>query len=187
MKYLFQVGLLFGSLNFVQATSITLFPPNSTFNGNNAYENLVTLGPNQNIISASLVFDITLTAAGVNTFSYDIINRNDATATPVDNDAGTDYFLVTSPYSATAVRLGIKTFTLGERWQSTYNFATAGTLGTLNNYAGDGHFDFGFDPDCTYRGSIVFNYQAPDRSATVVLIGLSFVGLLAFRRQLRVN
>ncbi|MEI6192974.1 MAG: VPDSG-CTERM sorting domain-containing protein [Verrucomicrobiota bacterium] len=193
MKKALLAGLLIGSLNFAQATSITL-TSGSTLHGANAYEYLVSLTAGQNITAATLTFNnVKLTASGWNTFSYDLINRQDATtAISADADTQGDYFTSHSPYSSTAVQLGTKTFRLGETWNSTYTFSGA-TLSTLNTYAADGFFNFGFDPDCTYSvGSIVFNYTAqtvtnhtsvPDSATTVMLLGASLVSLVALRRK----
>ena len=196
MKKIFLAGLLVGSLNFAQATSITL--STTDLHGQNAYEYLVSLAPNQVIDTASLVFNLKLTAAGYNTFAYSIINRKDATTVITsENDQPGNYFTSHSPYSATAVQLGSKTFpTLGYVWAYTYDFATQGTLSTLNSYAADGYFDFGFDPDCTYSGTITFNYttqtitnkvSVPDSVTTFGLLGVSLLGLALIRRKLCVN
>lgn len=198
MKKLFLAGLLFGSLSFAQATSVTL-TSGSTLSGNNAYEYLVSMAAGQNITAASLTFtSVKLTASGWNTFSYDIINRQDATtAISADGDAKGDYFTSHTPYSATAVQLGNKSFTLGETWNYTYTF-TGALLATLNSYAADGFFNFGFDPDCTYTvGSIKFDYQTqtitnhtdsvPDSATTFGLLGVSLLALVALRRRLCIN
>jgi hypothetical protein len=195
MKKIFLVSLLFGSLSFAQATSITL--TTADLHGQNAYEYLVSLAPDQTIDTASLVFNLKLTATGYNTFSYDIINRNDASAIiSSENDQPGDYFTSHSPYSTTAVQLGTKTFPyLNYVWSYTYDFLAQGTLNTLNSYAADGSFDFGFDPDCTYSGSVTFNYTTitnrittvPDSVPTFGLLGISMLGLAALRRKFCVN
>lgn len=196
MKKIFLVGLLLGGLNFAQANSVTL-TSNSTLHGQDAYEYLVSLTAGQTINSATLTFNsVQLTAAGFNTFAYDIINRSDATTDITsENDQPGDFFTSHTPYSATAYNLGTKTFTINEIWNYTYTF-TGTALAKLQAYALDGNFDFGIDPDCTYKiGSIVFAYSTtttnvnsvPDQSATAILLGLTFVGLLAFRRKLCLN
>jgi hypothetical protein len=191
MRKIFLFSILLGSLNFAQATSITL--TTADLHGQNAYEYLVSLAPDQTITSASLVFDLKLTASGYNTFSYDLINGNDAnTVISSENDQPGDYFTSHSPFSATALQLGSKTFPyLNYVWNYTYDFLAQGTLDTLNSYAADGSIDFGFDPDCTYSGTITFNYTAvaprtttvPDSSPTFGLMGISVLGLMALRRK----
>ena len=68
---------------------------------------------------------------------------------------------------------------------------TTGELAILNADALDGNFDIGIDPDCHYNiGSITFTYtvatpvSVPDTATTAGLLGMSFLGLLAFRRKL---
>ena len=191
MKKLFLASLLFSALNFAQAITLT---SNSILTGGNAYEYLVSLTAGQNITSATLTFNnVKLTATGWNTFSYDIINRQDASAAiSADADGQGDYFTSHSPYSTTAYQLGSKTFVLNEVWNFTYTF-TGAALTKLNTYAADGYLDFGFDPDCTYTvGSIAFNYQstptsAPDAVTTFGLLGMNLLGLFAIRRKLCTN
>jgi len=199
MKKLLLAGVLIGSLNFAQATSITL--STADLHGANAYEYLVSMTSGQTISSASLVFNLTLTASGYNTFSYDLINGNVGTANtlttiPTEGDHPGDYFQTLGLGSALTV-LGSHTFpSLNSNWSSTYDFGAAGTLAALNIAAADGRFDFGFDPDCTYSGSIVFNYttqtttnhtSVPDSATTCGMLGVSLLGLFAIRRKLCVN
>jgi VPDSG-CTERM motif len=207
MKKLFLAGALFGVLNFAQATSIT-FANNTTEHGQDAYLYLINLtggalGSGVSIDSASLTFNnVTITAGGYNTFSYDIINRNDATADiTTEGDVAGDYFTSGSySHAANAVHLGTHTFTaVPQTWTTGNVFTfTGANLTFLNIAAADGMFDFGFDPDCTYSiGSVTFTYTTaststnittvPDSAMTAALLGLSFLGLLAFRRKLCIN
>ena len=71
---------------------------------------------------------------------------------------------------------------------------TSGELGALNADALDGIFDIGIDPDCHYNiKSITFTYtistpvSVPDTATTASLLGMSFLGLMVFRRKLAVN
>ncbi len=200
MKKILLAGLLVGSLSYAQATSITL--SSAALHGENAYEYLVSIAPGQTISSASLVFNLTLTAPGYNTFTYDLINAAAGTANtlislPADADHAGDYFktLYSSP---TLTALGIKQFSyVGQNWTTTYDFGLNGTLAALSAAALDGKFDFGFDPDCTYTGTITFNYttatattnnvSVPDAATTFGLLGLSLLCLATFRHKLCIN
>lgn len=205
MKKLFLVGLLFGSLNFAQATTITI--SSTDLHGENAYDYLVSITPGQSIISASLAFNLTLTASGHNTFTYDLINAafgtaNTLKALSADGDTSGDYFTTSGArsalgYSSSALTaLGSHSFpTVGSIWTQTYDFGTAGTLAALNTAASDGMFDFGFDPDCTYTGSITFTYttattnklSVPDSATTFGLLGFSLLCLATLRRKFCIN
>ena len=198
--------------SLAQATSITI-PTGSSIDGVNAYEYLLNVTAGTQLATASISFNnITLTTSGGagDDMSFDLINRHDATQTIGDNDAVGDYWQNHSPYSASAVALGQENFKAPipvynnkgvltgytydtESW--TYNF-TSTALTDLKADALLGYFDIGIDPDCVYTiGSIVFNYtvntggstSAPDSAMTASLLGMSFLGLMFFRRKLALN
>ena len=202
MKKLSLIGLVFGIGCVVQATDITLVS-NSSINGVNAYQYLIsiTLAPGQTISSASLNFNnVTLTSTDAkDVINADLIKANYASQTFNDNDQAGDYFATKYP-STTVLNLGVKNFAAPylshgswvydtESWSDIFS-STA--LGIVN--ANGGVFDFGIDPDCIYNvGSIVFSYttlttkipsSVPDTAMTASLLGMSFVGLVLFRRKL---
>jgi len=160
---------------------------------------------------------ITLTASGSlpNTLFYDLINGNYGTKTISSGETSYDYFQNTSPYNGKGISdsLGSKTFAAPvpiynsrhqitgytydtESW--TYTFTGLALTDLQNDILNKGYFDIGLDPNCTYviNGSIVLNYTTttsgngngvPDQGMTASLLGMSFLGLLVFRRKLAFN
>jgi hypothetical protein len=206
MKKLSLIGIIFGIASFVQATDISLVS-NSSINGVNAYQDLISisLAPGQTISSASLSFNnLTFTSSDAkDTISADLINANYASQTFNDNDQSGDYFVTKYPLK-TVLNLGVENFTAPywshghwvydkESWSDVFSSAA---LAIVN--ANGGVFDIGIDPDCIYNvGSIVFSYtirtsnvppvRVPDTAMTVGLLGMSFLGLVLFRRKLAFN
>jgi hypothetical protein len=205
MKKLILIGLGIGVLNLAHANTIgapvTLTSPISgsdALNGNLAYEwgISIPLSAGQTIASATLSFNyIKLTVSGSgNDIHASLINRNDlgvnGVTTFTDNDNTGDYFSTFTGYTA----LGTKAFSYVGQTQSWSYVFTPAELTKLNTYALDGKFDIGIDPDCHYNvGSITFTYtvstpvSVPDTATTAGLLGMSFLGLLAFRRKLALN
>jgi hypothetical protein len=210
MKKFLLIGITsFGIATFAQATDITLVSGGS-IDGVNAYQyliNSISLSPGETIDSASLVFtDITLTSTDAkDTISADLINLQNSSTTFNDNDHSGDYFA--NKYGSPAINLGTQNFAAPVlHYKSTYphyyytydteswSFDITDTaLVNLNADVLAGGFDIGIDPDCHYTvGSIVFSYttstpqihNAPDTGMTAGLLGMSFLGLLAFRRKL---
>jgi hypothetical protein len=206
MKKLSLIGIIFGIASFVQATNITLVS-NSSISGVNAYQYLISisLAPDQTISGASLSFNnVTLTSSDAkDIISADVINANYASQTFNDNDQSGDYFVTKYP-SKTVLNLGVEKFTAPywshrhwvydtESWSDVFSSAALAIVNTRG-----GIFDIGIDPDCIYTiGSIVFSYTTkttkipntpvPDTAMTAGLLGMSFLGLLLFRRKLAFN
>jgi len=76
------------------------------------------------------------------------------------------------------------------KYYTTITFAVGSkALADLNyDLATYGGFNIAFDPNCTYTtSSLKFNYTVPDTTTTAVLLGMSFLGLMVFRRKLALN
>jgi hypothetical protein len=206
MKKLILAGILLGTLNFAQASTIDINAPLSgtgALNGTYAY--LWSVPLNADVTSASITFTAiveTLTGNG-NDISVDVgsfigmtVGQSSAptagnVSTVTDYDAYGDAFLKnTTGSNPTATHLGTESFpSLNVSETFSYNIDPA----TLNAYINAGNWGFEIDPDCHFNvGSIVFSYttatvtnktSVPDNAATVALLGLSFLGLLAVRRK----
>jgi hypothetical protein len=206
-KICLAIGLL-GIVNFAQANPITIIPNGGSIDGVNAYEYLIkTIPVGTKIATASITFNnVTLTTSGGkgDDISLDLVNRNDPTQTYNDGDTPGDYFQSHTPYSSALVALGApETFfapyqkngkTVYDTQSWTYTFTGIALTDLISDVSKYGYFDLGIDPDCIYtigQGGIVFNYTTggntkplPDQSETLVLLGLTFAGLLAFRHKL---
>jgi hypothetical protein len=210
MKKLFLAGVLFGVLNFVQATTITLVGASSSamlntsqIVGTDAYQFLL---PQIVLTAGQTLSDVSVNFSGIELISSDskdqvsadLMNLNGyynssqrATQAFVDNDDSGDYFSTKYPHG-TVISLGTEATQLDKSLTWSDPIAGAAEYSILTG----GSFDIGIDPDCYYDiGSITFCYtinnnpsvSTPDQAATVVLLGLSFLGLLAFRRKLCLN
>jgi hypothetical protein len=212
MKKIVLAGLLFGALNFAQATSVSISAPSgivgtAALDGTYAY--LWSVPLNQDVTSASITFSgITETLRGNgNDISVDVgsfigmaVGQSSAPAPGnyakiYDGDALGDAFKAnTTGSTPTATYLGKESFpslNVPETW--TFNIDAA----TLNNYINAGNWGFEIDPDCHFTvGAITFTYDTatvitktsvPDQATTAGLLGLTFLALLAFRRKLCLN
>jgi hypothetical protein len=197
MKKLILIGITAGIASLAQANSVTL-DSGTALNGTYAYlynVNSISLPSGYSISDATLSFNsITLTSTATGVISSDLINLNNVSAQKTDNDASGDYFQSNTPNSK-FYSLGTKSLTKNNTQSWSYVF-TDTELGLLNNDVTSlGGFDIGIDPDCNFSvGSIVFSYDiikkntsVPDQAMTAGLLGMSFLGLLAFRRKLAFN
>jgi hypothetical protein len=175
---------------------------------------ITPLSAGQTITSAKLSFNgVVLTATGNGDNIYaSLLNLSDSGVTQyTDNDVPGDFFSSSTftgtsssssyyqTHSHHSLPSGYYT-SLGQSQQFSLNASpanwtidpfTSGELGALNTDALDGNFDIGIDPDCHYNiQSITFTYtvstpvSVPDTATTAGLLGMSFLGLLAFRRKL---
>jgi hypothetical protein len=199
MKKLMIIGVAVGIASLAQAASITL-PTGDQIVGTESYVYLINsasgLGAGTQITSASLTFNnIELTASGdvPNVLFYDLINGDYATQTINSGETSGDYFQNNAPYknAGVTVALGSTDFTLDKTVSWTYTF-TGTALADLEADALNGYFDIGLDPNCYYSiGSVVLNYsvsggsvtRTPDSGMTVVLLGISLLGLMVFSRK----
>lgn len=204
MKKILLVGLLLGSLNFAQATTISApagLIGTGTLDGTYAYLWSVPVTA-QNIVSASITFTSIKETAGGNGNSISVdfgsfvgigtVPTAGNYSTKTDNDALGDAFQA-NVNSGKAVRLGTELFpslNVSHTW--TYVFSTAQLL-TLNTYIATGNWGFEIDPDCHFNvGGIQFDYttqtitnkvSVPDYVTTFGLLGVSFLGLVMLRRK----
>jgi VPDSG-CTERM motif len=171
--------------------------------------------PSGNTFSATISFNnIDLTAnsnTGIhNVLYYDVINQLQgqslttiSTAEANYPTAGTDYFTQSTTYGKIAYQIG-STLTgwpspnyfpvgVSESWSTQIG---GSALTTLEAELQQGYFDIGFNPNCPYAviGSIQLSWtvtppanHVPDAAMTVSLLGMSFLGLLAFRRKFTSN
>ena len=172
----------------------------------------ISLGANQTISSASVYFNnIELVSSDAkDTVSAALVTQNLPTHTYTDNDNSGNYF-ANSPFNGSYIGKaqqftapqsgGGWTFTGGkwvyvqpytiydtESWSVSFDSTQ---LAAINNAGGT--FDIGIDPDCYYDvlGSIYLSYnittssnnRVPDQATTAGLLGISMLGLGAFRRK----
>ena len=208
MKKLVLIGITVGLASLAHATSITILNTTNSgsISGQSSYVYLEQIAKGTDISSASLYFNLTLTASGSlpNVVFSDLINAPNKNGVFADRsggfstaETGTDYFQNNSSYSSYADSLSTSAaFTTGQHLSWTYNF-TGSTAGTSlydlhQDVFNNGFFDIGIDPNCTYVGSIVLNYtissgnnqgSVPDQATTAGLLGISMLGLGAFRRK----
>jgi hypothetical protein len=213
MKKLVLIGVMMVAVaRLSHATSIVIvnttnMSPNY-LDGADAYQYDVAIAAGTQIASASLTYNLTLHLAGPNpnvVFS-DLINTTSKTGSFAPGafstgEPGYDIFQHLSTYSSISDSLTTSaTFTQGETIAWTYNFTgtTAGTslYDLQQDVFNDGFFDLGIDPNCEYQGLITFNYtvssgggqgSVPDHAMTVCLLGMSFLGMVVFRRKLALN
>lgn len=204
MKKLILIGITVGIASLAQANSITITSSTTTIHGGTAYIDQTTfadviLAQNQQITSAYLTFStMQMTGQGVyDTVYYDLINgKNGTTTLPTGGEYSSDWFKNNpSSYLGSLDQIGsqyfLNTTTVYNNVQSPYFSAQA--LGDLTTDLAKGFVDIGLDPNCTYSiGSITLTYtigskSVPDTAMTAGLLGMSFLGLLAFRRKLAVN
>jgi len=208
MKKLILIGITVGLASLANATSITILNTTNSgsISGQSSYVYLEQIAKGTQISSASLYFNLTLTASGSlpNVVFSDLINAPNKNGVFADRssgfstaETGTDYFQNNSSYKSYSDSLSTSAaFTTGQHLSWTYNFVGTTTGTSLYDLQQDvlnnGFFDIGIDPNCTYVGSIVFNYSissggnqgsVPDQATTAGLLGVSMLGLGAFRRK----
>ena len=191
MKKLILIGITVGIASLAQATSVTL-NSGTSLNGNYAYlyqVSPITLSSTQTITSATLFFTSIVGASGYVIYS-DLIKLNNSPATPYDGNVEPDYFQMNS-YNLDVLGTFNFTSTTAQSWSYVFNSTQLQDLNTTVTSLNG--FDIGIDPDCTFTvGSITLTYNVgsksvPDAAMTVSLLGMSFLGLLAFRRRLPFN
>jgi hypothetical protein len=208
MKKLIMIGITVGIASLAQANSIgngtyniNITSSTATIHGGTAYIDektftAVNLTQNQQISSAYLTFS-TMSMTGQGVYSivyYDLINGKNGTITiSTGGEYNYDWFTKNGPsYTGSLDQIGSQSFsqlnTPVNNLQSPY-FSTQ-ALGDLTADLANGFVDIGLDPNCTYSiGSITLYYtvgskSVPDTAMTAGLLGMSFLGLLAFRRKL---
>jgi hypothetical protein len=212
MKKIVLIGLTVGIANLVQAVTITL-PSSISFPDATIVQTAYTLNPALNYTGASITFNnvkYTVTG-GDNTLNYDLLNANYAAGVvgnSVNNSSEfSDFFQTTSPYKNTTPNphnldvLGGQVFTSLNQTQSwTTTFSGQALTDILNDITTYGYFDLGFDANCTYQfnGTVTVDFTTqttgtgksgpvPDHAMTVCLLGMSFLGMMVFRRKLALN
>ncbi len=206
MKKLILIGITVGIASLAQANTIAITSSSTTIHGGTAYIDQKTfthviLAQNQQITSAYLTFSsMQMTGQGVyDTVYYDLINGKNGTTTISTGGEYNYDWLQSNPskYSGSLDQIGSQYFSQLNQTlnnvQSPY-FSTQ-ALSDLTTDLANGFIDIGLDPNCTYSiGSITLNYTitqsntpVPDQAMTVSLLGMSFLGLLAFRRKLAFN
>jgi hypothetical protein len=187
---------ILGAATTAQATPITVnFSPTGlgTMDGTYAYKWGVNWSvPTGNSITAATLNynNIKLTSYGNNNPGIlwsNLLNTSSGTGTTSvtktnDHDTGTDYW--------TTGLIGKELFST---LNVAHNFGYDLDLTTLTNYASDGHFALGIDPDCYYKNSsivlsITYNTPTttgtvPDGGSTALLLGIMLPFLRFFRRS----
>jgi hypothetical protein len=197
-KNLFVAIASIGVASLVQATTISITAPDP-LSGYYAYSlgTPISIPDGQEIDSMTISFSLQLTSAPIGYLYVDLLDlAKTGTTTYTDKDGSGDYFL-SSKYSLSPVTsLETVPFT---KYNQTIDFSytlTADELAALNAYTADGILDIGLDPDCSFRwhGGCTFIYTChchpkcvPDSAMTAGLLGMSFLGLLFFRRKLALN
>ena len=215
MKKLILIGATVGIASLAQAVPQLTYNINvGTISGPNSYiyNTVAALDPTQNYLSATLSFNnVSFTAAGGDdTLNYDLLNVNTATSHFADTGTSTqtegqDWF-EHNGYNYDKIGASSKLFAAPfinshgvtiydtESWTETFSSTALADL--LLDIKNNGSFDLGIDPNCTYNvGTVTLTFTtttksvqpAPDQAATVILLGLSFAGLLVFRRKLCLN
>lgn len=214
MKKFYLVAALLGALNFAQATTInapSALISKSGLNGDYAYSWAVPVAAqaNQPITSASITFSGVLFKGGKgNNISVDLGSLLTQTAGGVssikDKSAAGDAFSA-NVNAHNAVHLGTQIIT-SKKTAATFTYTFTGAqLDALNSYIATGNWGFEIDPDGKFSvGGISFNYTSqinqpnqpkpvgtvatvPDSLTTFSVLGVTVLGLLAFRRRLAFN
>ena len=217
MKKILSIGITCVIASLVQATDILPAGSQISGPYSYIYQEPFSVLTGQHISDMSISYDITLTAGGPanipNTLYIDLLNGKYASTgnSPINSGETTyDYFQHTSPYNGTGITdpLGSITFYApghGGSGKPYYDEETgiidvatdlpAAYLAALaNDISLNGYFDIGLDPNCTFKiSSLTFtittaqDHTVPDQAMTVCLLGMGFLGLLAFRRKLALN
>ena len=176
------------------ATTVNVLS-SATLNGTYAYTDGIgiSLTAGQSITAAEIDWtNVKLTSSGTGKLYTDLINsKTTGLKSYTDNDSAGDY--LTTMFSAGNITsVGTATFLSGIALTFGYVLNTS-ELAALNSYltSGNGVFNIGFDPDCTYTaGGLSFTYtvgSVPDGATTALLMIIGLAGVEMFRRKFAVG
>jgi hypothetical protein len=200
MKKICITGIMAAICGIVHAASIspTSIPTMVYTSGYEWGISKSTLGNVSSLSSFSITINTTVGTSTTSSSLYiDLIGAtavaaNGFTATGGNSESGSDFWQTSPNNTAFQIQLGAPNYGVdASNPQDNLNYTTitfavgSTALNDLNyDLANYGGFNIAFDPNCTYTtSSLRFNYSVPDTAATAVLLGMSFLGLMVFRRK----